>query len=93
MQLSEILTQQLINTRLQTPVEENVIAPEKGGVMDDLKSTTSDEGVSKLTDKQRQPEKGGIMDNLKSTTSGAGVGGFSAMGAGYDGLRFAKRGA
>jgi hypothetical protein len=108
MGLSQLLTQQLVDFRLapesdmqQTVtesseegqiIEENKIAPEKGGIMDKLGGTTTGDGVGSLTDKNRKKDEGGIMDKLKSTTTGAGVGTLTAKGAGYDGLKFARRG-
>lgn len=89
MSYKDALIKKLINP--EQSIQENKIAPEKGGIMDKLPSTTSGAGVKKLTDKKRKENQGGVIDKLASNTSGAGVGSLSSMGAGYEGLRFAKR--
>lgn len=109
MELSQLLTQQLVSSRLapkfeakeaivsesskeEQSIEEMKIAPDKGGILDNLKGNISGDGVGQLTDIARKKDAGGILDNLKGNTSGVGVGSFTAMGAGYDGLKFAQRG-
>ena len=85
MKFSELVRQTII------PVEENQLAPEKGGELDKAGGNTSGVGVEKVEAASKGPQEGGVLDKLSGNTSGAGVGTLTALGAGYAGLRFASK--